>query len=36
MINCLIVDDDKILFQYVSSDLERVSIQSHSFTIVEA
>ena len=28
MINCLIVDDDKKLLQYVSSHLERESIQT--------
>lgn len=36
MINCLIVDDDKKLLQYVSSHLERESIQTHTFTSGEA
>ena len=30
MINCLIVDDDEKLLQYVSSHLERESIQTHT------
>ena len=36
MINCLIVDDDEKLLQYVSSHLERESIQTHTFTSGEA